>query len=216
MEKAYNIDMPSLSPLQQSHEKQVAKYARILEAAFDLFLERGVEEVSVQEITDRAGVAKGTFYIYFRDKEELRECLVTQKSNELFQRALHIMRQAHIENFEDQIIFVIDYIIYTLAEKPAFLKLIMKDLAFGVFNQKVNELFADSQAHIIRTLLASAKRNHICLHSPRIMLFMIIELVSSTCFSCILEGEPMEITEFKPHLFAAIRALIQAETVSES
>lgn len=208
--------MSTLSPMQQSHDKQVAKYAGILEAAFELFLERGVDEVSVQEITDRAGVAKGTFYIYFRDKEELRECLVTQKSHTLFQRALRVMHQAQIENFEDQIIFVIDFIIDTLAERPAFLRLITKDLSFGVFNRKVNGLFADSQDNILRAMLSGAKKNGIRLRDPRILLFMIIELSSSTCFSCILEHEPMDIAEFKPHLFAAIRELIQAAIIPEA
>jgi AcrR family transcriptional regulator len=47
----------------------------LCEAALGLFLERGVESATVDEITKAAGVAKGSFYRYFTDKEQLVEAL---------------------------------------------------------------------------------------------------------------------------------------------
>nr|BBH93063.1 hypothetical protein KTA_12620 [Thermogemmatispora argillosa] len=44
---------------------------RILEAAEAVFGEQGYYEASISEITRRAGVAQGTFYIYFRTKREI-------------------------------------------------------------------------------------------------------------------------------------------------
>ena len=43
---------------------------RILDAAEEVFGEMGYHEASVSEITRRAGVAQGTFYIYFNSKRE--------------------------------------------------------------------------------------------------------------------------------------------------
>lgn len=48
-----------------------ARLSQIAEAALLLFLEQGIPAVSIDQIVDRAGVAKGSFYRYFRDKEEL-------------------------------------------------------------------------------------------------------------------------------------------------
>ena len=42
---------------------------RMLEAAWNLFRERGYEETTVEEITEAADVAKGTFFNYFETKE---------------------------------------------------------------------------------------------------------------------------------------------------
>jgi AcrR family transcriptional regulator len=42
---------------------------RILKAAFDLFRRRGVEATTVEEICEKADVAKGTFFNYFPRKE---------------------------------------------------------------------------------------------------------------------------------------------------
>jgi AcrR family transcriptional regulator len=47
----------------------------IMDAAQKLFLGRGVAATTVEQITDAAGVAKGTFYLYFSSKEELRAAL---------------------------------------------------------------------------------------------------------------------------------------------
>lgn len=193
--------------------KQSHKYDRILEAAYQLFVEQGFEEVSIQEIADRATVAKGTFYLYFRDKEELKECVITQKSNELFQRALNAVQQTNIRDFEGQIIFIIDYIMDVLSQNKDALKLISKNLSFGVLNRKMNTMFTDEKADIVQILISAAEKNNIRLKNPRILLFMIIELASSTCFSCILESEPLEMSVFKPYLFDAIRQLIRSQEI---
>lgn len=48
----------------------------IMNVAEELFGQRGVEETSVNDIIGRVGVAKGTFYWYFKSKEELLDALV--------------------------------------------------------------------------------------------------------------------------------------------
>lgn len=47
----------------------------LCDAALGEFLERGVERVTVDEITKAAGVAKGSFYRYFEDKSQVVEAL---------------------------------------------------------------------------------------------------------------------------------------------
>lgn len=47
------------------------KRARILEAATELFIKQGYRKTSVEEIARRAGVAKGTVYLYFDNKGAL-------------------------------------------------------------------------------------------------------------------------------------------------
>lgn len=199
----------------QHHQKRFAnkihKNEQIVEAAYELFLEQGVESVSIQEIADRAGVAKGTFYLYFHDKDELKEAIIAQKSNELFQYAISALHQTGITDFESQIIFVIDYVLDVLEHNQEALKLISKNLSLGVFSRQVNDFFSDRKVNIVKSLTDAAERNHIRLKNPEILLYMIIELASSTCFSCILESKPLEIAVFRPYLFDAIRQLIRSQ-----
>lgn len=192
---------------------KIRKNDQLIEAAYELFLEEGFDAVSIQEIADRAGVAKGTFYLYFHDKDELKEAIIAQKSNELFQRALAALRQTGIVDFESQIIFVIDYVLDILEHNQDALKLIAKNLSLGVFSHQVNEFFSDQKTDVIKSLTDAAERSRVRLKNPEVLLYMIIELASSTCFSCILEGEPLSIAVFKPYLFDAIRQLIRSQQI---
>ncbi len=47
----------------------------ILDAAAALFVEKGVAVTSIDDIVERAGVAKGTFYHYFQDRAGMLEAL---------------------------------------------------------------------------------------------------------------------------------------------
>src|SRR4051794_36341064 len=53
---------------------------RLLEAAAAEFGERGFHEAAITGITQRAGVALGTFYTYFESKEEMFRALVRDMS----------------------------------------------------------------------------------------------------------------------------------------
>ena len=64
------------------------KETRLLETAFHLFTEKGIKDTSIQEIVDNANVAKGTFYLYFKDKYELRDILIAKKSQKIIQRSI--------------------------------------------------------------------------------------------------------------------------------
>lgn len=47
----------------------------LMGAAEALFLEKGVDATTISEITEAAGVAKGTFYVYFPSKQEMLAAL---------------------------------------------------------------------------------------------------------------------------------------------
>ncbi|MDB4973523.1 MAG: Transcriptional regulator [Myxococcaceae bacterium] len=53
-------------------DRRVARTQRLLrEALLSLILEKGWDEVSVQDVCERADVGRSTFYVHFGDKEEL-------------------------------------------------------------------------------------------------------------------------------------------------
>ncbi|MFC5069125.1 TetR/AcrR family transcriptional regulator [Flaviflagellibacter deserti] len=57
-------------------EERQTKTQQLLDAALDVFLERGFEAARLDEVAKRAGVAKGTLYLYFASKEALFEDLI--------------------------------------------------------------------------------------------------------------------------------------------
>lgn len=193
-------------------EKDPEKENRLLESAFKLFTEKGIKETSIQGIVDESKVAKGTFYLYFKDKYEIRDILIEKKSKKLFNDALIELRKNYIKSLDDQIIFIINYIINVLSKNTVLLKFISKNLSWGVYNKTVKKLYSkyeDDEEGLYRLFLKGISEQNIKLKNPNATLYMILELVSSTCFNSILYEEPLPIEEFKPFLYSAIRKLLQ-------
>ena len=193
-------------------ENKNDKKERLMNTGFKLFMEKGIKDTSIQDIVDSANVAKGTFYLYFKDKYELRDILIAKKSMTLFNEAIQSLNKTYITNFSDQIIYVINYIIDELAKTHLLLKFISKNLSWGVYSQTVLKLYEtnkDSENSLISLFLNGVKENNINLSNPEVTLYMIIELTSSTCFNSILYNQPIPIEEFKPYLYDLIRNLLK-------
>ena len=121
-------------------EKKEIKEQKLLDAAFSLFTEKGFKGTTIQNIVDKAGVAKGTFYLYFKDKYDIQDLLITYKSNELFLQAIKHVDELKINEFEDRIIAIIDYLIDYLKEHEELLVFISKNLSLGVFGDSLTNL----------------------------------------------------------------------------
>lgn len=71
-----------------------ATRTRILEAAEVVFAEHGFYEASIVKVTERAGVALGTFYLYFDSKQSVFEALVIDLNRRVRQSMSESMTQA--------------------------------------------------------------------------------------------------------------------------
>jgi AcrR family transcriptional regulator len=71
-------------------EKGARTRRNLLEAAEQVFAELGYHDASIVKITEAAGVAQGTFYLYFGGKQEIFDKLV----EDLNSRLRHAMSQA--------------------------------------------------------------------------------------------------------------------------
>ena len=201
--------------------KKVKKNA-LLQNAFELFTDKGFAKTTISDIVSRAGLAKGTFYLYFKDKYDIRNKLVSHESSKLFKHAAANLTQYCLKNnltlgFEDKIIFIADHIINALNEDKTLLTFISKNLSWGIFREALTSNIAEDDVNfkdVFYSMIDSAEYE---IEEPEIMLFLITELVSSTCYSAILYEEPANIETIKPYLFTTIRGIIrQHETAPKA
>ena len=120
------------------------KRQSLLETAFMLFTTKGIHKTSISDIVENAGVAKGTFYLYFKDKYDIRNKLIAYKSSAVFRQADAALRQTGIVDLEDKIIFLIDDIINQFVQDKTLMRFIAKNLSWGVFKSVLLESGADS------------------------------------------------------------------------
>src|SRR3954454_16220724 len=63
-------------PTARWRRRKADRPAEIVNAALDLFAERGFAATRMDDVAARAGVTKGTVYLYFKTKDELFKALV--------------------------------------------------------------------------------------------------------------------------------------------
>lgn len=105
----------------------------LLDAAFSLFMENGFHKTSISDIVNQAGVAKGTFYLYFTDKYDIRNKLISHKAAQVFLAAYHEMQKEELSSFEDQIIFIIERILLQFQKDHSLVFFISKHLSWAFF-----------------------------------------------------------------------------------
>lgn len=190
-----------------------AKEDSLLATAYKLFTTKGVSKTSISDIVKEAGVAKGTFYLYFKDKYDLRNRLVAHRSSVVFKNALaELEKQDKQFTFNEKIIFVTNNILDQLENNKSLLVFISKNLSWGIFKSTLTAVpkgdDVDFKA-VYDTLIADAPGD---IEEPEIMLFMIIELVSSTCYSAILYSEPVPLDKLKPFIYRSVNDIIDRHT----
>ena len=109
------------------------KKETLLNTAFDLFTTKGINKTSISDIVDNAGVAKGTFYLYFSDKYDIRNKLVSHKASQIFINANRALKKTDLTEFEDRLVFLADNIINQFCDNKALLTFISKNLSWGIF-----------------------------------------------------------------------------------
>lgn len=67
----------SLNPVPRKRRKE-ARPSELLAAALDLFVEKGFAATRLEDVATRAGVSKGTLYLYYENKEALFKAVIQE------------------------------------------------------------------------------------------------------------------------------------------
>ncbi len=186
------------------NKKQQRKIA-IENAAFSLFCEKGIKKTSVDEIVEKADIAKGTFYLYFKNKQILVDHLVLREAINIIQKATkELSNSDNIEKpFEDKVISIIDYIIQYFKTFPAFLEFIHKDLYVGILKE-------ENRHHIVQAITQSTNVPlNVDSEIFEKKLYLIFELVGSVVYNAILLNEPYKLDEIQSMLYLAVKNIVK-------
>ena len=197
----------------KAEQNKQNKRASLLQAAFDLFLNQGFHDTTISDISKKSGLAKGTFYLYFKDKYDLRDQLIARKSEQLLVEASEYTKTSLPEQagFEEYLLSMIDYSLHYLHNNKMLLRFISKNLSWGIFKHAVERKEEETVlGTVYADYLQMLKRDQISCQSPELMLFTILELVSSTSYNCIIYESPADLDTYLPYLHSSIHQIIQA------
>ena len=187
-------------------KKKNEKYSKILDTALGLFEKNGTHLVSIDEIVKGAGVAKGTFYLYFKDRYDLISTLIIEKASKYMSLLSDEYEPRDFGDVSTSVRHYIEYLSDFLQKNKTLCILIEKNLntcVNAVAQTKegpIKELYEKIFAELINCGFAEAE--------ARAKLYLYIELIVSSCCNAIIRETPYTIEELKPHLCQIIESSI--------
>lgn len=194
--------------------KKIKKKADLLDAAFKLFLTKGVEQTSIEDIVKKAGIAKGTFYLYFKDKNELTDHIILNSSGEIILKVYREKVLRSHDTFEDLVIDVLNEIIERLRENTALLNLIHKNVTWSLFKKAMKKDSGESLLDLLKKDEKRYNRNsNVSDDEFERRMFILLELTTSIAYTTIIRNEPCGIDEIKETLYSMIRKMIRTDSL---
>ncbi|MEW6562963.1 MAG: TetR/AcrR family transcriptional regulator [Pseudomonadota bacterium] len=145
---------PAISP-----EERELRSNQILDAAVALWLEHPERMINVAEVAQRAGMAKGTVYLYFESKEDMLLAAHERHVDSFFQALITHLKSSTQVSFDSVMTVARDYIL----RQPAFLPL--GTLVAAVMSKSVSQAAAEAfNARSEQRLFAAGEA--LCRHFP--------------------------------------------------
>ena len=68
-----------------------------------------------------------------------------------------------------------------------------------------------NEADLTHDLQAYFSESAVKYRNPEVLLYMIVEFIGSTCYSAVIDGEPMPFDKIKPEILSAVRAIMRSQ-----
>lgn len=122
----------------------------LLEAAVEVFTRRGMHQTTVEDVTRAAGVAKGTFYLYFDSKEQLLGSLKQRFVDELVSRAAELSERVGKDDWwalaETTVTSMVDFML----EHRGMIQIFAQE----GYTPESHRLFAEAQDKLVMMMAA--------------------------------------------------------------
>lgn len=185
-------------------KKKEDKRNRLLEAANSLFMDNGVSNTTISEICDKAGIAKGTFYLYFLDKEDILRALTKKLSLSILENTYKKVKNKKC-SFVDKLVFMADELLDMCKRDPDMLLVLKKDFVWPFTEEEFLKTEEKTMKSIREAIEEYALTSGISEHQILVRLYASISMICSVAYSSIIDHFPGEIDTLKDELFTMIQ-----------
>lgn len=194
--------------------KKLEKKQRLLDAALSCFTETGYHQTSIDSIVKKAHVAKGTFYLYFKDKEDILKAVVEHHCLTILEDALKQTLSQNYTTFNKRTLYFANYLIDYFTEHTDILEIIQRNFFFPLTIDDLNEQ-SNRFSQLLDLVIEDANLKEKYTREQVInIIYIIIEMVGSVCYSAIVKNVPASIDVIKPTLLVLIERMISNDVSS--
>ncbi len=193
-----------------SAPKKLEKKMKILDTAFSLFRNSSVSATAIDDIVKAAGIARGTFYLYFKDKSDLLEEIILYKSTEYMREVLRKTFSEYSREESDIFSFVrsfLNHYIDFLIENREMLPVMSKNLSSCLRN--LPEFYDPEIEEIYSRMIKEMEKLGYSEQTAHITVYLIVDMMGSICSDAILLGKPFPIEQIRNTVIESALALIK-------
>ena len=133
-------------------KKEVRK-KELIKIAYELFITKGYENTSVDEIIAKAGIAKGTYYYYFESKEQMLEDVVNMMIDRSVERAKKVV-ESNLD-LEEKLVYTI--LALRVAPDEQSVEDTINSKENIILHKKINDRIIDEAVPILSKIVREAK-----------------------------------------------------------
>ena len=190
-------------------ENKLTKRSKILDAANRLFLDGSFADTAIDDVVKLAGVAKGTFYLYFRDKYDLLDQIVAHRAAEIFSgecRRLRERAQSQPMDAAQQLISLSDALTAYLQSHKKEAALLDKrfSICYASAEGEPNGAFAEAVDYLTSLLTAGGYTAD----EAHRRLYLLGNMILYSACDAVLGETPYPVEALQPTLHAMIARMV--------
>lgn len=184
--------------------KKEDKRNRLLDAAYSLFIEKGVSSTTIAEICTKAGIAKGTFYLYFKDKEDILRTLTKRISLNILKTTYNKVKDTQLI-FEEKIVLMAEYLLDLFQNDKDMLIVMKKDFIWPISEEEFLLTSDETLSSIRHDIEEYAMQASLTEHQILVRLYALISMLCSISYSSIIDQFPDTIESLKPEILSMLK-----------
>ncbi len=134
--------------------------AQIIEAARELYEEKGLTHTSVQDITNRLGVTRSLFYHYFKNKADVTSAVLDDYINDYIESLAYWNEQRHVGDIDHALRTIVKLLRVGLFENDPFHKALTSSENAALYLEFVNKVAHHTANYIIDTTVEDYRQLH--------------------------------------------------------
>jgi AcrR family transcriptional regulator len=163
---------------------------QILRSARDVFAKHGYHAAKIDDIVAAAGVARGTFYLYFEDKRAIFEEIVDRTFARLGMSIVRVDTEHPTRSVGEQVRENVRSIVHALLEDPATTKILLSD-AVGLdpaFDRKLLSFYEETGKLLESSLVDGQSRGIVAPGDARMFAIMTLGAMKELMYQVTMRG----------------------------
>jgi AcrR family transcriptional regulator len=179
----------------RAEKQRKLRRQQVLDAARTVFSQHGYHATSIDDLIEAAGIARGTFYLYFESKRAIFDELLDGLFATLASTVHRIDVSPGAPPPVEQMNATVDLVFRTLVENRETARLLLRE-AVGIdaeFDQKLNDFYGRLESLIVRAVTTGIEMGLVRQLDPKVVARCILGAAKEVVHDAFVQNDPEKV-----------------------